>query len=192
VRREYREAATYWHQTVDALDKLKLTDGTQRAFPAPGMILSDREEPVKADLLFINDFNLDGGRSALADIRDALSRKLTVAVFHWRCYDLDAAEPLNSRLRQLAQATRLRIIAPGERVSAEKVIVGNPAILQHAIDRCPRVEFDSLIIRVDQMGAHPASEDPKYDQREVRANLRKLFGTEGVWTEPEAVSSAAP
>ena len=183
VRREYREAAAHWHSSVGAPDELKLCDDVERPFPAPGMILSNPEDPVKTDLLVITDFNIEGGAvlSALADIRAALSCGLSVAVFHWRRYDLDVTAPLNAEIRQMAQAARVRIVAPGERVRARTVIVGSPAILQHAIDLCPKVDFDSFVIRIDQATAHPAPENVQYDPLQVRQNLSKLFGTEGVW-----------
>ena len=191
VRREYREAAAHWHSSVGAPDKLKLCDDVERPFPAPGMILSNPDDPVKTDLLVITDFNLEGGAvlSALADIRAALSCGLSVAVFHWRRYDLDVTAPLNAEIRRMAQAARVRIIAPGERVRARTVIVGSPAILQYAIDLCPKVDFDSFVIRVDQATAHPAPGDVQYDPLQVRQNLSRLFGTEGVWA---PISERAP
>jgi hypothetical protein len=182
VRREYREAAADWHSAIDSFDQLKLSDNAERPFPAPGMILCDRDDPIATDLLVIADFNGEEPIPAPDDIQAALSRRRTVAVFHWRRYDADAAEPLNAEIRKLARTSGLRIIAPGERVRAKTVVIGDPAVLQYAIDLCPQVAFDSLVIRGDKVMPHAASEDLRYDPVEVRANLRKLFGTEGVWT----------
>ena len=181
VRREYREAARHWHKACEG-DGLRLVPSS-RPFPAPGPLLPERTNPV-CDILFIADFNFVGGAyvSTMHYIQAAVAQGLSVALLHWRRYDLDAQRPLKREIRQLAREGKLQIVAPGEQVKASHVIVGYPAILQHRIDLCPRIEFDRLLVLVNQMAERLSDgSDVAYDPLVVRDNLRQLFGTEGAW-----------
>jgi glycosyltransferase involved in cell wall biosynthesis len=182
VRREYLEAAQHWHT---ATGKPRIDPRSQsRAFPAPGLILPDREDRIKCDLLFIMDFNLSGGAfaSTMNYVNAAIAGGLSVALFHWRRYDLDVTKPLKPEIRQMAQGGKLRIVAPGEKVQTSTMIAVYPVLLQHVIDLCPDIEFDNFLVIVNQMAARLYNGgDVQYDPLRVRDNLRELFGTEGAW-----------
>jgi hypothetical protein len=76
----------------------------------------------------------------------------------------------------------VRIVAPGERLRAETVVVTYPAIFDHVMDRFPRVDHEHLAVVVNQMAERDvARTDPAYDPARVRAHLVEVFGSEGVW-----------
>ncbi len=181
VRREYREAARHWHK-FPGREGLRFTPSS-RPFPAPGPLLPERKKPV-CDILFVADFNFVGGAyvSTMSYVQAALAQGLSVALLHWRRYDLDAQRPLKREIRQLAQDLKLQVVAPGEEVRASTIIFGYPAILQHRMDLCPKVAFDHLLVVVNQMAERLTDgSDVAYDPLVVRDNLRQLFGTEGHW-----------
>jgi hypothetical protein len=187
-RRAYHEAANHWRNQAER-GALRLDPAaTTRPFPAPGPILADREPSFDCDLLFIADFNLDGpdAEATLRDIDAAPASGRRVAAFHWRLYDKDVTAPLAAPLRARALRGEVRIVAPGEDIRADAVVVAGARVLEQAIDLCPRVEFHTLSVLADR-GPLPA------DAGAARAVLKELFGTEGVWApSADVLPAAAP
>ena len=184
VRREYQESARHWHESVERADLRLPLPRRERPFPAPGLIRAEREEGVTCDLLFIMDFNLSGGAfvSTMNYVEAALAEGKSVALFHWRRPDLDIRRRLKSEIRDMAQAGRVRIVAPGESVRAHTVIVGYPAVLDAMIDLPPNVDCKRLFVVVNQMAARLFNGgDVQYDPLRAREHLRRIFGTDGRW-----------
>ena len=185
VRREYHESGLFWLQSLapGALPAWQAPSGS-RAFPAPGLILRDRVNATRVDLLVVMDFNLQGGAyiSTRNYVEAALQSGLKVGLFHWRRYDLDVTKPLNGAIRQLAQAGRVSIIAPGESVSAKTVLVGYPVILQYAIDLPLDLDCEHFLIITNQFASRLRSGgDAQYDPAVVASNVERLFKVEPVW-----------
>ena len=184
VRKEFHDAAAHWRRTASRKELRIDPARAPRPFPVPATLLPDREPAAECDVLFVMDLSMEGGayESTLAYIRAAIAAKMTVAVFHWRRYDLDIHKPLNSQIRNFAQAGKLRIVAAGEEVQTRTVIVGYPVILKHQIDLFPKIDFRDLVVIVNQMASRLRSGgDPQYDPTAVREVLRTLCGTEGIW-----------
>jgi glycosyltransferase involved in cell wall biosynthesis len=184
VRKELQDAAQHWYQTAapEALTLDPVRD--PRPFPVPATILPDRTEAVACDLLIIGDLAMVGGSfvSTFNYVRAAAAAGRSVAVFHWRRQDLGLGKPLRAEVRDAAQAGKLRIVAPGERVRAKTVIVGYPVILRELPDLLPDIEAGQLIVVVNQMAARLLSGgDPQYDPQQLRTHCRTAFGTEGIW-----------
>lgn len=184
VRKELHDASAHWRRAVP---RSALTLDPARdplPFPAPASIRPERVAEIACDILFVGDFAMSGGayESTLSYVRAAIAAGRSVAVFHWRRYDLDVSKPIHAALRELAQRGALTVVAPGERVRAGTVVVGYPVILRHEPDQLPEIACDALVVVVNQMAARLAGGgDPQYDPAELRATLRRRFGTEGVW-----------
>lgn len=182
IRRDYHEAAAAWHAT---LTPPALRAGHPPFFPAPATIRSDRTAAgAPVDLLLIGDFNLLGGttQSALNMLDAGRAAGLSAALFHYRRADLDPARPLAPALRARAEASQTRIVAPGETIAAKTVILTYPPLLDLALDRFPKVAHETLAVVVNQMAERDLERrHPVYDPARVRANLRRLLGSEGVW-----------
>ena len=174
LRREYKEASGHWHSTA-ARKELRLAPGA-RAFPAPGPILPDRVH-AECDVLLIANFNGPGlgGALALADADAAVASGQRVAVFNWRAFEDDPTALLPPSVRQRAQDGKLRVIAPGEPVTAETIIVTDPGVLLDMVDLPPMVSsFKTLQVLVERA-------DASLDKVRARAHLREAFGEEGDW-----------
>jgi hypothetical protein len=182
IRRDYHEAAAAWHAT---LAPPALRAGQPPFFPAPAAIRSDRAEAARPrDLLLIGDFNLLGGttQSALNMLDAARAAGLSAALFHHRRQDLDPTRPLSPAIRARAEASDTRLVAPGERIRARTVVLTYPPLLDTALDRFPDIAHETLAVVVNQMAERDlARRHPVYDPGRVRANLRRLLGSEGVW-----------
>ena len=134
-----------------------------RAIPAPSrrprLILPKRAPDTELDLLFVTDFAMKGGAfesRPSTTSRRRWRRAFSAGVLHWRRYDLDVTKPLNAPLRALAQAGRLRIVAPGEKLRGQdddRRLSGDPA---HKPDLFPEIDTDDLVVVVNQM-AEPAT-----------------------------------
>ena len=186
IRRDYHEAAELWHAGLDPAAPVSLPqDGF---FPAPLAIRARRGPDPEHDLLFIGDFNFLGGtqKSALNMIAAARAADLSAALLHYRRYDQDVTAPLNPQVRRTAWARGVRVVAPGERLSARTVVVTYPPIFEQAMDRFPSVDHAHLVVVVNQLaernrardGAHT---DIAYDPARVRTHLGELLGSEGLW-----------
>jgi hypothetical protein len=82
----------------------------------------------------------------------------------------------------MAARGEIRVAVAGDAISAKYLVFGHPVLLQHALDAPPAIEFDRLIVVVNQMAARLRSgDDPQYDPLQVRRNLRDVYGTEGTW-----------
>ncbi len=186
VRREYREAAEHWLRTAGP-DELRIDTAPDapRKFPAPPFIGPEPAAERRLDVLFVMDFAMTGGgafHSTLNYIEAALRMGLSVGVFHWRRYDLNVMAPLNPAVRDLAQAGRIAIVTPGERLEARLAVVGYPAMAKVMIDLPPEVRPERVLVVVNQMAERLFSGgDPQYDPREVAANLRAIFGRDATW-----------
>ena len=186
LRREYHEASDFWHAGLDPARVREVgIEAVPPFFPAPRSLRADRSAQDKThDLLFIGDFNFLGGtqKSALNMIRAARAAGLDAALLQYRRADQDVTRPLNADVRRLALDNDVRIVAPGETLEARTVVVTYPPVLQEALDRFPKVAHDDLIVVVNQMAERDrGGADVAYDPARVRANLVRLFGSEGTW-----------
>ena len=185
ARREYREAARAWHESVppEAL-RLPLKTG-QRPFPIPSVMEVERLEGSRRyDMVVMADFNLDGGAfvSTMNYINAALALGQKVAIFHWRRADLDVTLPLKASLRERARAGYFDILAAGEKVEADRVLVGYPVILRYRLDAVPEIRTRQFVILVNQMAARLTDGgDPQYDPRRIQSNVLDLFGVDPLW-----------
>ena len=184
VRRDYQAAARNWLMRRNPLDVNIHPDSGKRLFPAPGLIRAIKEEMLQFDLVFVMDFSVIGDAyfSTLNYVDAAVAHGLRVGLFHWQGFDIDVMQALRPEIMQLAQEGTVKLIAPGEVVKVDAVIVGYPVILKHPIDLAPRFEADKFFIIVNQMASRLYNGgDVQYDPDAVERNVRQLFGMTPRW-----------
>ena len=185
IRREYREAADFWHRQPGLAEAARRgPDPEQGFFPAPPLLRPDRDPGIPRDLLVIGDFNFLGGtqKSALHMLGAARAAGRSAALLQYRRYDQDVTAPLPDPVRTFARDADIRILAPGEALRAQTVIVSYPPVFQEVMDRFPAVDHQTLVVVVNQLAARDtAGTDIAYDPARVRANLVRLLGHEGHW-----------
>lgn len=181
IRREYLESSQYWARHQEMLPPIR---GDYSRVNVPGVIRSKIEERLDIDVLFIGDFNLVGGafHSALNMIKAARRTGLRAGLLHYRRYDLDVTKPIADRVREFAYEEGVRIVAPGETVETDRVVVTYPAIFEHPMDRFPQIKLNRLVVIVNQMAERDVNGlDKAYAPERVRKHLTRFFGTEGDW-----------
>ncbi len=185
LRREYREAATFWQAGLEP--QIIRREGFGLAppfFPAPSILRPETEAGAPLDALFIGDFNFLGGtqKSALAMIGAARAAGLKAGLLQYRRFDQDVTAPLSHDVRRFAAGQDVRIVAPGEALRAKHVIVTYPPVFAEAMDRFPQLDHETLTIVVNQMAERDrAGRDVAYDPARVRAHLARALGSEGAW-----------
>ncbi|MCP4386311.1 MAG: glycosyltransferase [Hyphomicrobiales bacterium] len=185
LRREYKEASRWWLAGLD-IEAIRASGWEQKPpfVDVPPPIRPDRTVRPPLDVLFVADWNLEGGavNSAVNMIHAARSEDLSCGIFQYRRYDLNVDRPLSHDIRNFAQKHDLDIIAPGEKVCARNVVITYPVVVNHLMDLFPEIEHDRLFVVVNQMAERDTERlDIAYDPLRVRANLRRLFGSEGQW-----------
>lgn len=179
VRREYREAAEFWHTGLQDTEGL-----TPPFFPAPSPIRPAGRSGVRVDLLLIADFNgtTAATERALHIARSARRAGKSVAIFHYPAYHADVRATLSHGVRRLARDEDIWIIAPGEPLAAHRVVVCDSALLAHRIDRFPKVDHDRLVVLTHRLPGGPADGAGASSPIErVVAHVEEFFGHRGEW-----------
>lgn len=177
VRRTYYEASLHWLEKQPS-GPVKLPSGL-RPFPAPAVILPDRVAKLEVDAVFVLDFNVDGApfEIALQAIRSSLGEGKSVGVFQWSRYEQDVTRPLRAEVLELAQAGSIEVISAGQRCHVDTLVVTEPRVLQHAIDRPPDFDVRRFIVL---QGSSPT---PLGQAERDRATdvVRRLFRVDPTW-----------
>ncbi|MGD1700497.1 tetratricopeptide repeat protein [Dapis sp. BLCC M229] len=182
LRRHYRDAYEYWHSQPEFKLSPKLSQ-VGRQFPLPLGNQIKKLEVQFYDLIVISDFALKGGAfvSTLNYIVAACRLGMKVAVVHWRKYELKP-QKLNYCFYDVCVKYGVDILTPGDRVDANFVLFGYPAIIQYKPDAFPYINTTKLIVIINQFTARLVDgSDSQYDPDIVRANLKSMFGQEGFW-----------
>ncbi len=174
VRREYHEARRHWHRSLDR----NRAPGTPPEATVPPMIRARRGARAPVDLLVIGDLHRH-------DPRAFVGAATRAALFHYPDALGDVARPLDGALRDFALTRDIPVIAPGEKLAARRVLILDPGVFSHAMDRFPQVDAGSVLVR--------ATTAPP-DAEALKAALRACLGTEGIWliradAEPQAVAA---
>ena len=183
VRREYREAITHWHQNSNH-HTLPLLESdisheyiSERLFPAPGLILPKRTS-WELDRLMLMDFNLNGPSldEAFKILEEWINNGLKVGVFQWCYYPLDVKEPLNKSIRDLALEKKIKVIAPGEEVKVQDVLLCNPALAMYIIDLPPIIKTEVItVLSRANFSISQTGKPETWTQYEVEKVIKKVF-----------------
>ena len=183
LRREYRDAAEFWHSRRNP-ESVPVTD-RQTFFPVPPMMDGSEAESIRLSLLIVADWNssdevLQETMKCLADFwPDGCDNH--VGFFYYPRYHGNVTAPLASHVRGFAWDNGIRVVCPGETVVADVVVVLTPAVFEHPLDRFPEVSYERLIVVED-----PPSEvvDDHHEdgdrQAKIRQHICDALG-EGAW-----------
>ncbi|HEV7276362.1 MAG TPA: glycosyltransferase family A protein [Devosiaceae bacterium] len=176
VRREYREAAAFWHTSL----KPGMQPGPGPYFPAPALIRVGAPPERQHDLVVVGDFNHPGPatRNAMAIWELGAEDALDIAILHYPGYHRDVTRPLSHEVRAFAGRHDIRILAPGERASARLTLVAESELLHHRMDRFPELESENSVVLIDSLPM--PSEAPRADPAAPAAlneSARTLLGS---------------
>lgn len=146
LRREYRQAARWWHASA-AAEQLKVKPAdSARPFPAPAEIQTGSRRSAVYDVVLLYDLALlDEPARLLRLLADAAARSLSVAVYDWPHYDLPVGRDAAAALRALVAAEAVDVLTPGQQVWARTLIIGGASLLRYPIEELPEVGFEQLV-----------------------------------------------
>jgi glycosyltransferase involved in cell wall biosynthesis len=183
VRKEYKDAASYWLRHLHGSTPVQGAYG--RYFASPRSIHSDRSGIVHYDLLVVSDWNMVIGgsfHSAFNMLLAAQANGMTAAILHYPRYEGNVGEPIVDEVRKRMLEHGIEIVAPGETIAADTTVIAYPPILQHFMDRFPRIENTRPVVVVNQMAERDTTgSDLAYDPYVARGHMREYFGTDGDW-----------
>ena len=182
VRREYHEATDYWHLQW-ANGRIDAGEAARRSAQAAPIMIRSKAPAASFDLVLIGDWNMRGGtfHSAANLANAAIRQGLRVGLAHYPSY-ATADRPIRAEVRDWIYGTGLDVVAPGEKVTAQTVVVTYPAIFNDLMDRVPTIDHRRLVVLVNQMAERDSGQsDVAYDVERVKAHLVEAFGTWGEW-----------
>jgi hypothetical protein len=187
VRREYHEARAVWHAGLDAA---AVRAGGLPEPPPPGPVPPGlrpaRGRRPPAALLVVADLARRGrggrgGPEALELLRALAEAGLRPALMHYPDFAADVTRPLDHALRRFAEVAGMAVIAPGEAIAAATVLVRDPQVFAHAMDRFPEIVHERLVVA-------PAR---KRVSEAARAGLEAALGPAAIWRSGAASRPAA-
>ena len=187
AKREYLQSLHYFHH---ALPSLRFDFPSQtRPFPAPQPILPlpTTTDSVRRhfDVIIASDFRLPAGTtmSNVEEIKAQRRLGLQTGLVQMSRYNLNPYREMNPRIRQLQDGHRVHVIAQGEEVSCDLLIIKYPPILQYTQDDLPKIHAKEIRVVANQT---PMSEyGPKgvfcYDIRDCAQHVQAYFGKSATW-----------
>lgn len=148
LRRTYRESFQRWHEQAGSAADLYM-DPTKlnRHFPCPVPNMIEKPENREYDVLFIADFSSE----AEQELFDSMLKKYAnnqqkIAIFHWPDYNENPEKTIADNIYYLSNKYHIDILVPNEEITAEKIVVLTPHILDYALDSAPIVEYQNAYI----------------------------------------------
>ena len=185
VRKEYVEAFSHHHQRAETLRypyPMK-----KRLFQVPEPMWPRREEKRDGkrhfDLVIVTDFRTLAEQH-VQFIRECLTKDHTrIGLAQLNRYGVDMHRTIPSEIRNLLDGDCLQMIVYGEQITADKVLLFQPAVLEEHQRYVPKVETENLFVIIDDV--------PEDDESAFRRHLeqvRTYFQQEGKWyPETEAI-----
>lgn len=197
LRANYRDSYRYWHSQLSPGSKDLPFDPAKarRRFPVPPRNRPTGKRSSRTyDVIVISDFAVQGRTfvSTINYVIAACKADKRTAVFHWRRFDLAADAARQPHFYEVCMDFDIDILGPGDVAETDLVLIGCPSILQHKIEPMPEIRTKRLIVNGPSNRLVDGC-DQRYDLLRARANLRIIFGTDGVWMpiRPSAMDLAA-
>ncbi|WP_134497470.1 glycosyltransferase [Microvirga pakistanensis] len=175
ARRQYKEAYRYWHAMELAKPEPDLSINTVRRFPAPRILLGEREPIRDIDVIIVGDFS-DMSRSFDKDIAqwESLARAgFKLGITHWPLY-ASQGQDIVLPVRSTIAAGIVENIVPGQVVSCKATVLLNMEHLTSPPTPRPSISTSRLYL--------PAGAGNSREQEEAS---QLLFGCSPI-TEGEA------
>lgn len=187
VRREYRDAADFWHSRKKSFNDD--SPGTRRRpfFPVPVLMDPTDRHVTSLSLLLIADWN--SGGSILELVKQMLqaadqSMKNSIGLFHYPHYDSDVSAALHVDVRGFAWDNGVRVVSPGEVLEVTNVLLLTPAVFEHSLDRLPLITHQRIFaLMKGRVSGESVNTPPDALKGSVDQKLINVLGSEAEWLE---------
>ncbi len=188
IRRQYWEAQTHHHQYPDRLRYGK--DPSHRAFPVPqAMQLSPAQarQTRHYDVVLGSDFRMIGG-STQSNVQEIVAQKragIRTAILPMYRYDLPFSKnlPMLPEVWEQVDGDWVNVLAYGQKVTCDLLILRYPPVLQHLLRYMPQVEAKEIRVIVNQTPMSDYGPDGvvRYTFQQCAENIRRYFGKDAIW-----------
>lgn len=188
ARKEYFDAQRHHHMTGGSLKYG--ADPARRPFPAPAIMLSDRQAepaPRHFDIIIGSDLRMEGGSiaSCIQEIRAARAAGYKVGLIELYRYDLGdrTSRSMLPSVRAEVDGETVQVITYGEQVRCDLLVIRYPPVLQHRCRYVPEVDAAQIKVVVNQppVSDYSAKGTLRYQLERCAANLRHYFRKDAVW-----------
>jgi hypothetical protein len=178
LRRTYQEAARWWHLKADKANSLYLKNEAQRRpFPAPH---SNQFSLISksVDYVFVADYSKQAlaSDSSAEALLNVILEVENCALLHWPNYLLDD-DALDDRVFHAADTQDIHILAPGEHIDTNKVVILHPSVLCWSPDSLPTVRCQTVLAINDYVENYEADMalDTTCSSQLIQSNIEKVF-----------------
>lgn len=191
ARKEYLDAQTHLHRSGKSLKYGN--DIKARPFPVPVIMRPDRKEllakPRHLPVILGSEFRMPGGslQSCLEEMRFCRDRGIPMGIFEMYWYDLDTGRNLRKHMldevREMIDGEAIQLLAYGEEVSCDLLLLRYPPILHHRQRYIPTIDAKSVKVIVNQPPMSDYSDQGvrRYSLARCAENLRHYFHKDATW-----------
>ncbi|RFA28010.1 hypothetical protein CAI21_13930 [Alkalilimnicola ehrlichii] len=176
TRREYDEAAAWWHSHSRPAELYIPPQASERRFPAPDRLLDQRPVWRQVDTTVVADFG-EGSGELYDFVESLVERQQTVALLHWPDFDRTPLTFVADAYRGLAAKSSLAILAPDDELETNVLLIKEAHLLRYRLDRVPSIRYQRLLVDVVGKPATAVASSL------IRGNLFACFGSQGEWCE---------
>ena len=184
ARREYHESYEWYYRSGGGLHYS--FPQTSRPFPVPGIMRTEREprspSVTRLELAIASDFRVpDNCRFAMDIIGRRPAGNPCTGLVQLPRYDVDPRLPVRDELRDKVDGTRVQMLVYGEKISCDRLVVFDPAVLREVQKYLPDIKAARVFVIVNQTPAASRPEGGANPLEVSAANAERLFGVRGTW-----------
>lgn len=185
-RNDYTESSIWWHKTASIKD-LKLNSSYERRpFQIPESLLITPRHNRTYDLVVITDFSdvYQNYSYVYHLIRASVLQNKSVAIFNYPNYRKlkKYRNHLTFEAYELVNNQGVDRLTVGEKVTSEHIAFFNPRLLNFKIDEIPVINFNNLVIIVNDLQNDSVPHDNRpYQPSRILEHTQELFGQTGIW-----------
>lgn len=187
ARRAYLEAGNWWHRRTQVpYMEFPLRE---RPFPIPRPMApaSRATETTRRhlDVIIATEFRLTGGTitSTLEEVKAQQAIGLKTGLFPLLRYDLDPTLEWNGDLLDIVNGRTVHLLAYGEALSCDLLIVRHPPVLQEYQDYLPDIEAEHVLVIANQppLRDYQDLDSRLYDLASCQGNVQRYFRQTATW-----------
>jgi glycosyltransferase involved in cell wall biosynthesis len=184
-RHLYAAMAAYAHQRRLAPFPAPQITAQSAGLPVPALMLPSRQAQRHVQVVIASEFRMKGGstRSSIEELRTQLDAGISSAVIPMYRYDLNPSLSEVEMLFDHLPAASIPVLAYGEEVSCDLLIIRYPPVLQCRHAYMPRVRARHVVVVVNQppWSDYTARGVVRYHLPTADAHARAWLHTTPVW-----------
>ena len=188
VRRAYEEINKVIHKSLKCFT-YNISNSKESIYYAPAPMRASISKKAKGkkyfDVVIASDFRFQGGTSSsnAEEIKAQKAMGLTTALVELYWYGMSVDKELNEKIVELLEEGVVDLVAYGEDIVCDTLIIRQPMVLDPIITKIPSVNAKSIRVIINQTPKRDYGEenDDIYDLKACANNVVRAFGQLGTW-----------